>query len=63
VLVDLGCGTLRGGIPIIEYLDADSYIGVDVREEAIEEARRFLTDRPYLHSDRAQETLAVHRRP
>jgi SAM-dependent methyltransferase len=39
VLVDLGCGTLRGGIPIIEYLDAGSYLGIDVRPEAIEEAR------------------------
>jgi hypothetical protein len=31
--------------------------------EAIEEAQRFLADRPYLHSPQAQETLAVHRRP
>ena len=42
VLVDVGCGTLRGGIPIIEYLDAGSYVGIDVRAEAIEEARREL---------------------
>ena len=32
-------------------------------EEAIEEAQRFLAGRPYLQSERAQETLAVHRRP
>lgn len=38
VLVDVGCGTLRGGIPIIEYLDAGRYVGIDVRAEAIEEA-------------------------
>ena len=30
-------------------------------EEAIAEAQRFLADRPYLDSDAAQETLAVHR--
>ena len=31
-------------------------------DEAIEEARRFLADRPYVPSARLQETLAVHRR-
>jgi hypothetical protein len=31
-------------------------------EEAIEEGRRFLADRPFLSSAAAQETLAVHRR-
>jgi hypothetical protein len=31
-------------------------------DDAIEEARRFLADRPYLPSARLQETLAVHRR-
>lgn len=44
VLVDVGCGTLRGGIPIIEYLDDGGYVGVDVRAEAIEEARRELRE-------------------
>src|SRR4029077_1544672 len=44
VLVDVGCGTLRGGIPIIEYLDAGSYVGIDVRAEAIEEARQELRE-------------------
>ena len=43
-LLDIGCGTLRGGIPIIEYLDAGSYVGIDVRSEAIEEARRELRE-------------------
>ena len=32
-------------------------------DQAIEEAQRFLAGRPYLQSERAQETLAVHRRP
>ena len=31
-------------------------------EAAIDEARRFLADRPYVTSARAQETVAVHRR-
>lgn len=39
-LVDVGCGTLRGGIPLIDYLDEGSYYGVDGSEAYLEEARR-----------------------
>lgn len=41
-VVDIGCGTLRGGIPIIEYLDEGNYYGIEAREEALAEARREL---------------------
>lgn len=34
---DLGCGTLRGGIPVIRYLEEGRYFGCDVRAEAIGE--------------------------
>jgi hypothetical protein len=37
-LLDLGCGTLRGGIPLIGYLDEGNYTGVEVRHEVIREA-------------------------
>jgi cyclopropane fatty-acyl-phospholipid synthase-like methyltransferase len=37
-LLDLGCGTLRGGIPLIGYLEEGNYTGVDVRPEVMEEA-------------------------
>jgi hypothetical protein len=33
-----------------------------LREDAVEEAARFLAERPYLPSDRAGEVVAVHRR-
>ena len=36
-LLDLGCGTMRGGIPLIQYLDAGHYMGVDVRQAVLEE--------------------------
>jgi len=42
--LDFGCGTLRGGIPIIEYLDVGNYTGVDVRRQVIEEAAKELKD-------------------
>ena len=31
-LLDLGCGTLRGGIPIIEYLEIGHYFGFTEEE-------------------------------
>ncbi len=48
-LCDLGCGTLRGGIPIIDYLEAGNYTGIDVRAEVIEEARRELAEHHLEH--------------
>ena len=33
-----------------------------LREDAVDEAARFLAERPYLRSDRTGEILAVHRR-
>lgn len=43
-LVEIGCGTLRGGIPLIEYLDSGNYLGIEVREEVLIEAQRELED-------------------
>jgi SAM-dependent methyltransferase len=43
-LLDLGCGTLRGGLPLIEFLDAGHYTGIDVRAEVLEEARSELAE-------------------
>jgi len=48
-LCDLGCGTLRGGIPIIAYLDTRHYTGIDVRPEVIDEARRELAEHRLTH--------------
>lgn len=50
-LLDLGCGTLRGGIPLIEYLDSRGYVGIDVREEAIAEARAELALHGLAHKE------------
>lgn len=43
-LIDIGCGTLRGGIPIINYLNEGNYYGIDVRKEVIKEAFNELKD-------------------
>ncbi len=37
-LLDIGCGTLRGGIPLIAYLAPKHYFGVDSRADIINEA-------------------------
>jgi SAM-dependent methyltransferase len=38
--LDIGCGPLRGGLPLIRWLDPGLYVGVDASLKAIEEARR-----------------------
>ncbi len=41
-LLDIGCGTLRGGIPIIDYLDKGHYYGIEVRDFVLDEGRKEL---------------------
>lgn len=42
--IDIGCGTLRGGIPLINYLNIDNYYGIDVRQEALNEGKKGLEE-------------------
>ena len=35
-LLDVGCGTMRNALPLIEYLDRGNYFGIDSDGEAIE---------------------------
>ena len=37
-LIDIGCGPLQGGIPLIRYLDANRYTGIDVMPNRIQAA-------------------------
>ncbi len=41
-VLDIGCGLLRGGIPLIQYLDSGKYTGIDIRPEVIEQAQEQL---------------------
>lgn len=41
-VVDIGCGTLRGGLHVIQYLNPDRYVGVDPLEELVAEGRRLV---------------------
>lgn len=41
-VLDIGCGSLRGGAALINYLEAGHYCGIDVRENVLAEARREL---------------------
>jgi cyclopropane fatty-acyl-phospholipid synthase-like methyltransferase len=43
-LLDLGCGTLRGGIPIIKYLEPNHYYGIECREHVLREGKQELID-------------------
>ena len=48
-LLDLGCGTLRGGLPVIEFLEPGHYTGVDVRADVLDEARAELEEARLAH--------------
>ncbi len=48
-LLDLGCGTLRGGIPLVEYLLEGHYVGIDSRGDALLSGYRELTEYNLLH--------------
>ncbi len=41
-LIDIGCGTLRGGIPIIEYLDSGHYFGIEARPDVLAQGKKEL---------------------
>ncbi|MDD9819408.1 MAG: class I SAM-dependent methyltransferase [Nitrospira sp.] len=43
-LLDIGCGTLRGGIPLIKYLRHSHYCGIDVRKQVLDEGRKELQE-------------------
>jgi cyclopropane fatty-acyl-phospholipid synthase-like methyltransferase len=43
-LFDIGCGTLRGGIPLIDYLQHGHYFGVEVRATVLDEGRKELRE-------------------
>jgi hypothetical protein len=36
VLLDIGCGSLRGGVRFIAYLDAGNYLGIEKEQELID---------------------------
>jgi cyclopropane fatty-acyl-phospholipid synthase-like methyltransferase len=41
-LVDIGCGALRCGLPIIRYLETGNYFGLDINESLLEGGKREL---------------------
>lgn len=42
--MDIGCGTLRGGVPIIDYLSVGNYCGIEVRDEVLNEGEKELLE-------------------
>jgi SAM-dependent methyltransferase len=55
-LLDIGCGTLRGGIPLIDYLQAEHYIGIEARGQILIEARKELAEAGLEH----KRPLLIH---
>ena len=67
-VLDIGCGSLRGGAALIAYLDTRGYCGIDVRESVLAEARqelrreRLSEKQPELVLVTAMAALDLHRR-
>jgi 2-polyprenyl-3-methyl-5-hydroxy-6-metoxy-1,4-benzoquinol methylase len=36
LLLDVGCGALRGGVKFVEYLNGDHYFGIDISQSLLE---------------------------
>jgi SAM-dependent methyltransferase len=47
--LEIGFGTLRGGIPIIQYLNEGHYTGTEIRMKVVEEAKNELHEANLLH--------------
>ncbi len=66
-LLDIGCGALRGGIPLIEYLQTGHYTGIEARAAVLDEGAKELAESGLEHkrpalinaSDPAQVQLAA----
>lgn len=50
-LLDIGCGTMRGGRYIVEYLDISNYYGIDTREHIISEGFKELEEENLKHKE------------
>lgn len=55
-LIDIGCGTLCGGIPLIEYLETGHYTGVEARMAVLKEGRKELAEAGLEH----KHPLLIH---
>lgn len=49
LLLDVGCGALRGGIHFARYLDEGHYHGCDINESLLEAGKRELAEADLLH--------------
>ena len=58
-LVDIGCGVLRGGVPIIDYLEQGHYFGIEARPNVLDEGRKELRESKLEHKQ-PQLTVAEH---
>lgn len=65
-VLDIGCGALRGGIPLIDYLDEGHYCGLESRFSVLEEGFRELTEnnlsskKPILIGTKSMEAININ---
>lgn len=59
-LLDIGCGSLRGGLLFIEYLDKGHYTGFDLSSEVIEAGNRKVREQGL--ADKSPQLLVNHKK-
>jgi SAM-dependent methyltransferase len=63
-LLEIGCGTLRGGLPLIDFLEAGNYCGIEAREPVLREAHKELAEAALTHKRpvllQAADLASVH---
>ncbi|HEY3402069.1 MAG TPA: class I SAM-dependent methyltransferase [Ohtaekwangia sp.] len=57
--IDIGCGVLRGGIPVIRFLNTGNYVGLDVNQEALQIAKEELKNQSL--EDKAPHLIHVNK--
>lgn len=50
-LLDIGCGTLRGGRHFIKFLNPDNYTGIDISPEAINYGKKLVEEEGLSHKN------------
>jgi SAM-dependent methyltransferase len=51
LLLDIGCGSLRGGIPIISYLDRGRYWGTEISPGILAAGQKILAEQHLTHKE------------
>ncbi len=62
-MLDIGCGTLRGGRHFIGYLDAGRYTGMEISKQVLAYGEKLLVERGLVEKQPRGKILALNLAP